>query len=100
MGGAYLLAEALHETSDYQEAFRRYEQRTRPHAQSQQQNARGTAKSFAPTSLPGLLIQQAMLKVVMRKQFSGLLRRVFGAESILPPPSPQDIQQVQGVARL
>lgn len=99
MGGAYLLAEALHETPDYQEAFRRYEQWTRPHAQSQQQSARGTAKSFAPTSLPGLLIQQAMLKVVMRKRFSGLLRRLFGAESILPAPPPQNIQQEQGAAR-
>lgn len=87
MGGAYLLARALHESADYQEAFRCYEQRMRPHVQSQQKNARGTAKSFAPTSLPGLLIQQVMLKVVLREQFRGLLRRQFGAQSILPPQS-------------
>ncbi|MGH2479611.1 MAG: FAD-dependent monooxygenase, partial [Ktedonobacteraceae bacterium] len=36
MGGAYLLAEALHETPDYQEAFRGYEQFLKPHVQGQQ----------------------------------------------------------------
>lgn len=55
----------------------------RPHVESQQKSARGTAKYFAPTSLPGLLIQQAMLKVVLRERFRGLLRRQFGAQSIL-----------------
>lgn len=84
MGGAYLLAEALHETSDYQQAFRRYEQQMQPYVQSQQRKARGTAKSFAPTSPAGLLIQQAILKVVFRERFRGLLRRQFGAQSILP----------------
>lgn len=84
MGGAYLLARALHATPDYREAFVRYEQQMRPSVQSQQNKARGTAKSFAPGSLPGLLIQQAMLKVVFRERFRGLLRRQFGAQSILP----------------
>jgi 2-polyprenyl-6-methoxyphenol hydroxylase-like FAD-dependent oxidoreductase len=85
MGGAYLLAEALHATLDYQEAFRRDAQQMRPSVQSQQKKARGTAKSFAPASLPGLLIQRAVLNVVFRERFHGLLRRQFGAQSILPP---------------
>lgn len=87
MRGAYLLAEALHETAEYQEAFRRYEQRMRPYVQAQQKNARGVAKSFVPTSPLGLLIQQVMMKVVLRKAFRGLLRRQFGAQSILPARS-------------
>jgi 2-polyprenyl-6-methoxyphenol hydroxylase-like FAD-dependent oxidoreductase len=85
MGGAYLLAQALSETADYQEAFRRYEQLMQPHVQSQQKNARGTAKFFAPTSHPGILIQQTLLKIVLRERFRSLLRRQFGAQSILPP---------------
>ncbi len=83
MGGAYLLAEALHETTTYQDAFRRYEQRMRPHVQTQQQHARGLAKSFAPTSHIGVLAQRVLLKVVLRDTFTSLLRRQFGAESLL-----------------
>ena len=85
MGGAYLLAEALHESAGYQEAFSRYEQRLRPHVQVQQKNARGFAKSFAPTSSPGIWMQQMMMKVLMRDAFRGLLRRQFGGQSILQP---------------
>ncbi len=84
MGGAYLLAEALRETTDYREAFSRYEQRMRPHVQRQQQRARGLAKSFAPTSRSGIVLQRAMLSVLFRKPFRGVLRRQFGAQSILP----------------
>ncbi|HEY7350639.1 MAG TPA: FAD-dependent monooxygenase [Ktedonobacterales bacterium] len=83
MGGAYLLAEALREAAAYQEAFRRYEQRMRPHVQTQQKHARGLAKSFAPTSRVGILAQRLLLKAVLRDAFTGLLRRQFGAESLL-----------------
>ena len=93
MGGAYILAEALHETADYQEAFRRYEQRMRPHVQEQQKNARGFAKSFVPGSSLGLLVQQVMMKVLLREAFIGLLRRQFGAQSILQAQSSQDVGQ-------
>ncbi len=34
MGGAYVLAEALQETDNYQEAFHRYEQQMRPHVEA------------------------------------------------------------------
>lgn len=91
MGGAYLLAQALHESAGYQEAFRRYEEWTRPHVQKQQESAQGVAKSFAPISLSGILLQRLLLKIVLRKTFTGLLRRQFGAESILPVFSAQDV---------
>ncbi|MEO8953887.1 MAG: FAD-dependent monooxygenase [Ktedonobacteraceae bacterium] len=86
MGGAYLLARALHETTDYQHAFRQYEQQMRPHVQAQQKNARGFAKSFVPGSRLGLVAQQTIMKVLLREAFIGLLRRQFGAQSILPQP--------------
>jgi 2-polyprenyl-6-methoxyphenol hydroxylase-like FAD-dependent oxidoreductase len=83
MGGAYLLARALHETADYQEAFRRYEQQMFAYVQAQQKSARGFAKSFLPGSHFGLFVQQTLMKVLLRSTFRGLLRRQFGAESLL-----------------
>ena len=53
LAGAYLLAEALHEASTYQEAFHRYEQQMYPVVQAQQKSARGFAKSFLPGPCPG-----------------------------------------------
>ena len=90
MGGAYLLAEALHETADYQEAFLRYKQRMRPHVQVLQKSARGFAKTFLPGSPLGLFLQQMMMKVLFREMFRGLLRRQFGAQSILQEQSPRE----------
>lgn len=91
MGGAYLLARALHESRDYRDALQRYEQELRPYVQAQQKNAHGTAKAFAPISRPGLLAQRLLLKVVLRETFRPLLSRQFGAQSILPPPAQEDI---------
>jgi len=90
MGGAYLLAEALHETADYQEAFRRYEQRMYAYVQVQQKSAHGFARTFLPGSPLGLLVQQMMMRVVLREAFRGLLQRQFGAQSILQAQSPQE----------
>lgn len=90
MGGAYLLAKALHEAATYQEAFQGYEQQMLSHVQAQQKNARGLAKSFVPGSSLSILLQQVVMKVVLRKAFIGLLRRQFGARSILQPQVPQD----------
>ncbi len=87
MGGAYLLANALHDTADYTEAFRRYERQMSDYVRAQQKSARGTARSFLPGSPLGLFVQQTMMKVLFRPAFRGLLRRQFGAESLL---SPQD----------
>jgi 2-polyprenyl-6-methoxyphenol hydroxylase-like FAD-dependent oxidoreductase len=97
MGGAYLLARALHESADYQEAFRRYEQQMSGYVRAQQKSARRTASSFLPGSRWGLFIQQTMVKVLFRETFRGLLRRQFGVQSFLPPqatrPEPLAVQQ-------
>ncbi len=83
MGGAYVLAKALHEAVDYQEAFRRYEQLVRPYVEGQQKNARALARLFVPGSRLGLIGYQALMKLVLRDAFIGLLRRQFGVESFL-----------------
>ena len=83
MGGAYLLARALHETADYEQAFRRYQQQMFAFTQAQQKSGRSFAKSFLPSTPQGLFVQRAMLKVLLRPAFRGLLRRQFGAESLL-----------------
>lgn len=100
VGGAYLLARALHETGDYQEAFRRYEQQMYAYVQAQQKSARRTAKSFLPGSPLGLFVQQTMMKVLFRQTFRGLLRRQFGAESILSPQEASPAQQAVQEERL
>lgn len=87
MGGAYLLARALHETTSYQDAFHRYEQQMFPFVQKQQKSGRSFAKSFLPASAPGLFIQRTVMKVLLRPAFRGLLRKQLGVESLL---SPQD----------
>lgn len=86
MGGAYLLARALYETGDYREAFLHYEQEMRPYVLAQQKNAHGTAKALAPISRSGQFVQRLMLKLFLHEVFRPLLRRQFGAQSILPPP--------------
>lgn len=84
MGGAYLLAKALHDTLSYEEAFRHYEQQMSAYVLEQQKSGRSFAKSFLPGSSLGLFVQQAMMKVLFREAFGGLLRRQFFAPSILP----------------
>jgi 2-polyprenyl-6-methoxyphenol hydroxylase-like FAD-dependent oxidoreductase len=92
MGGAYLLARALHYSADYQQAFLRYEQQMYAFVQAQQKSGRSFAKSFLPASSLGLFVQQTMMKVLLRPMFRGLLRRQFGVESLL---SPQDVRPTQ-----
>ncbi|WP_201394782.1 hypothetical protein [Ktedonobacter sp. SOSP1-52] len=86
MGGAYLLAKALHDTADYQEAFRRYEQQMSAYVLEQQKSGRSFAKFFLPSSSLGLFVQQAMMKVLFHEAVGGLLRRQLFAPSILHAP--------------
>jgi 2-polyprenyl-6-methoxyphenol hydroxylase-like FAD-dependent oxidoreductase len=92
MGGAYLLARALHEAADYQDAFHRYEQQMSAYVRAQQKSARNFAKSFLPGSPLGLFIQQTMMKVLFRPTFRGLLRRQFVPEGLLPPQETSPVQ--------
>lgn len=89
MGGAYLLAEALHTAPDYASAFQRYEQRVRPQVEQRQKNARGNAGVFLPGSRMGLALQQLALKLLLRDAWAGLLRQQFGVESLVSPLAPQ-----------
>lgn len=82
MGGAYMLAKALHETADYQTAFRRYEMQLRPHVEERQKNARDLAKFFVPRSNMEMKAQQIFMKLILREAFVGLLRQQFGAKSL------------------
>ncbi len=89
MGGAYILAEELHETANYQDAFRRYEQRMRPHVEKQQKSGRGFAKWLVPGSELRLNVQMVLMQVLMQRAFIGLLgRRLFGTENILQERRP------------
>ncbi|BCL77707.1 FAD-dependent monooxygenase [Ktedonobacteria bacterium brp13] len=83
MGGAYLLAKALHETFNYEDAFLRYEQQVRPHVEKRQKKTQDSAKRFDSNSLLGLCIQQLMMRILLRDSFIRLLRQHFGGESIL-----------------
>ena len=96
MGGAYLLARALHENTEYAQAFRRYEQQMFGFVQKQQKSGRSFAKSFLPGSPLGLVVQRTMMNVLLRPAFGGLLRRQFGAESLLfstMQPVPATVQE-------
>jgi hypothetical protein len=54
--------------------------------QKQQKSGRSFAKSFLPGSPPGLFLQRTAMNLLLRPAFRGLLRRQFGAESLLPRP--------------
>ena len=82
MAGAYLLAEALHDATTYQEAFQWYEQQMRPLVQAQQRQARGFATFFLPGTPLGLFVQQTLVKVLFRETFRAVLRREFSAPSL------------------
>jgi 2-polyprenyl-6-methoxyphenol hydroxylase-like FAD-dependent oxidoreductase len=82
MAGAYLLAEALHESATYQEAFQRYEQQMRPLVRAQQKSARGFAAFFLPGTPLGLFVQQMLTRVLFRETFRAVLRREFSGPSL------------------
>lgn len=82
MAGAYLLAEALHDTTTYQEAFQRYAQQLRPYVQTQQRQARLFAAFFLPGTPLGLFVQQMLVKMLFRETFRAVLRREFSGPSL------------------
>lgn len=83
LGGAYLLAEALHQYDDYATAFRVYENEVRPEIETRQDKARDFAKAFVPGSELGLQVQKVMMKLLLRDAFKGVLRKQFGGASVL-----------------
>lgn len=87
MGGAYLLAQCLHQSADHRTAFERYESFFRTHVEAQQRSAVKFAKQFAPNTWHGITIQRLLLKVLFRDPFIGLMRGMFDGQSALAPPS-------------
>jgi 2-polyprenyl-6-methoxyphenol hydroxylase-like FAD-dependent oxidoreductase len=83
MGGAYVLAQCLQDTSNFGAAFERYERTVRPYADSQQRAARGFVKSFIPGTNFGVALQRIVLPVLFLPAFTGLLRRQFDVRSVI-----------------
>ena len=83
LGAAYVLAQSLHEQPDFQSSFRRYEQIMRPAVEQRQQMARNMIKTLLPRNHIEFTLQLAMLNVVLRDRFVGLLRRFMHVESLL-----------------
>ncbi|MEV0388522.1 FAD-dependent monooxygenase [Nonomuraea sp. NPDC050643] len=85
MAGAYVLAEALEEEAGHVRAFARYQGRMRAEVTRRQRNALLFARTLVPGTRAGLVAQGLANRLIMREAFAPLLRRQFGARSILPP---------------
>ncbi|MEU7894030.1 FAD-dependent monooxygenase [Nonomuraea sp. NPDC049152] len=84
MGGAYLLAKALHRhLGDHRAAFAEYERRMLPEVAHRQRNARAVARTLIPSTRLGTSTQNLVMRLLARKVFAPVLRRRFGAGSIL-----------------
>ncbi|KUH87554.1 MULTISPECIES: FAD-dependent monooxygenase [unclassified Mycobacterium] len=84
MAGGYLLADALRaHPNDHEAAFAEYQRRLRPEVRHRQRTARRFARGLVPATKPGLAAQRVVMRCVMRDAFAGLLRRQFGADTIL-----------------
>lgn len=93
LGGAYMLAEALHTQPSWSSAFQAYETLLRPHIEQRQDGARDFAKSFVPATQWGITVQHALMKTLMHDPFNGLLRRMFGSASVLQERAIQRLPQ-------
>ncbi|GAA1761607.1 FAD-dependent monooxygenase [Nonomuraea bangladeshensis] len=85
MAGAYALAEALAAGPGHERAFARYEARMRPEVRRRQRNALLFARMLLPSGRAGLAVQDLANRAITRQAFAPVLRRQFGAGSILPP---------------
>ncbi|MFI7128870.1 FAD-dependent monooxygenase [Nonomuraea sp. NPDC050153] len=85
MAGAYVLAEALEADRDHVGAFARYHERMHTQVRRRQRTARVFARSLVPGTWAGLIAQSLVNRLVMREAFAPMLRRQFGAGSILAP---------------
>ncbi|MFI9554524.1 nitroreductase family deazaflavin-dependent oxidoreductase [Nonomuraea endophytica] len=83
MGGAYLLAEALRDEREPERAFDRYERRMRGEVARRQRTARLFTRTLVPATRPQLVVQKAVTRTITRAAFAPVLRRQFGAETIL-----------------
>lgn len=89
MAGAYALAEALATEPGHERAFARYEARMRPEVRRRRRNALLFARMLLPSGRVGLAVQDVANRIIARQAFAPVLRRQFGAGSILPPATPE-----------
>ena len=83
LGGAYVLAEELGQTEDWQQALATYEHRVKPQIELRQQKAHDFAKQFVPGSELGVKAEMVVMKLVTYEAFSGLLKKQFVGDSFL-----------------
>ena len=83
MGGAYFLAQALQQTSDYQTAFIQYENKLRPYIEETQEKARRFAPRFVPGSQFQIWLNNTIIKLVNISFFSRLVGKQFNTQSLL-----------------
>ena len=76
MGGAYMLAEELSRSQDYQTAFANYENRLRPHVEEMGQKAR----KFAPSFVPSSHFRIQLINLILRLTFISLVARFVGKQ--------------------
>jgi 2-polyprenyl-6-methoxyphenol hydroxylase-like FAD-dependent oxidoreductase len=89
MAGAYVLAEELASGGGHVRAFTRYQERMRAEVSRRQRNAQLFTRSLVPGTRPAVAAQSLIQRLIMREAFAPLLRRRFGAGSILPPAEPR-----------
>lgn len=92
MAGGYLLARSLREhLGNHEAAYARYQGELRPQVAHRQRNAQRFARALVPGTKPGLGAQKMVMRIVMREAFTGVLRRQFGADTILQPDPPHEV---------
>lgn len=96
IGGAYVLAEELSQTEDWQQALANFEHRVKPQMDLRQRKAHDFAKQFVPGSELGVKAEMMMMKLVTYHAFSGLLKSQFVGDSFLQTAALHRLPQSNG----
>jgi 2-polyprenyl-6-methoxyphenol hydroxylase-like FAD-dependent oxidoreductase len=87
MAGAYFLAHELKRTTDYHEAFARYEKRLRPYVERAQTKARRFAPTFVPNSRLRITLTNWALRLIDLPPVSSLVSKQISVASIIDAAS-------------
>jgi 2-polyprenyl-6-methoxyphenol hydroxylase-like FAD-dependent oxidoreductase len=74
MSGAYILAGELSKTDDHSMAFKNYEDKMRPYAESCQRLPPGVPRLVYPTSRPGLAVLNGIVSLIGSKPVKSMMR--------------------------
>jgi 2-polyprenyl-6-methoxyphenol hydroxylase-like FAD-dependent oxidoreductase len=74
MAGPYILAGELHRSNSYQEAFRKYEERMRPYAETCQKLPPGVPGLVYPTSSIGVVVLNKFVSILGSSFFKSVLK--------------------------